>query len=111
MSKELKTLEILTNLTKSVDTLRKSVDYSHERIDCRTGRLDSQQDQVKVLEEKVSSFPLLFCVERKEGFSRLLLLKESYRDLFPYVRSFSKDLAIVRQGLLWFRQSQRSTSQ
>ena len=53
MSKELKTLEILANLTKSVGTL-------NGRVDRRTKRLDSQQDRVKVLEEKVSSFPLSF---------------------------------------------------
>ena len=58
MSKELKTLEILANLTKSVDGLKKSVDFSHAMIGHRTGRLDSQQDRVKVLEEKVSSLPL-----------------------------------------------------
>ena len=54
VSKELKTLEILANLTKSVGTL-------NGRVDRRTKRLDSQQDRVKVLEEKVSSLPLLFC--------------------------------------------------
>ena len=75
MSKELKTLEILANLTKLVDGLRRRVDLSHSRIDRRTGRLDSQQERVKVLEEKVSSFPLSFCVESKGGFSRSLLRK------------------------------------
>ena len=60
MSKELKTLEILANLTKLVDGLKKSVDLSHARIGRRMGRLDSQQDQIEMLEEKVSSSPLSF---------------------------------------------------
>ena len=69
MSKELKTLEILANLTKSVDGLRKSVDLSHSRIDQRTGRLDSQQDRVKVLEEKVILFSALdFAIALKKIF-------------------------------------------
>ena len=63
MSKEVKMLEILANLTKLVDRLKKSVKLAHEQVDQRTERLDSQQDQVKGLEEKASSFPLSFCVE------------------------------------------------
>ena len=60
MSKELKTLEILANLTKSVDRLKRSVELSHGRIDRRTVKIDSQQERVKELENKVSSFPLSF---------------------------------------------------
>ena len=60
MSKELKTLEILVNLTKLVDRLKRSVELSHGRIDRRTAKIDSQQERVKELENKVSSFPLSF---------------------------------------------------
>ena len=98
MSKELKTLEILANLTKSVDGLKKNVDLSHARIDQRMGRLNSQQDRVKALEEKVSSLPLSFCESVKVDF-RLLLSRGSYRDWLPFARSFNRDLVTARQSL------------